>query len=128
MLSTRNVFPVSYHKVFEDLCKQYGKLLQHQSDRDLPRTNFNTKYMSITRKNGHEMAGLLIVYLLVFSSNEGTNNLDVMLGNDRCSAFIHVFELLLLLENYCKQEEHTPKNLQISKKGLPYVMNTIKKQ
>ena len=62
-LGNHNVFSKSYEDIFENLCKKYGKILQHQSDRNLPRTYFNTRYMTITRKNGHEMAGLILAFL-----------------------------------------------------------------
>ena len=58
-LGQYNVFSKGYEDCFEKLCKKYGKMLQHQSDRNLPRTFFNTRYMTITRKNGHEMADLI---------------------------------------------------------------------
>jgi hypothetical protein len=62
-----NVFSDSYISKFELWCKQYGKNLQHQSDRTLPRTHYNsTKYTNLAKKSGHEMAGLLLVYLTVF--------------------------------------------------------------
>jgi hypothetical protein len=125
-LSTRKVFSDAYRSRFESLCKKYGKILSHQSDRNLPRTYFNTEYTTITRKNGHEMAGLIIVFLLVMLSDEGTNSLDTQLGADRCSAYIHTLELLLQLENFCKLKEHTVKNLKTMKKGMPYIMDELK--
>jgi Plavaka transposase len=125
-LGSHNVFSKSYEVHFENLCKKYGKILQHQSDRSLPRTYFNSKYMSVTRKNGHEMAGMLLVYLVIFSSTEGLSKIDVELGNDRCAAYIHVFELLLMLESFCKQETHVRKDVLIAKNGISLVMNTIK--
>ncbi len=126
-LGRLNVFSAVYESRFESLCKQYGKMLQHQSDRTLPRTSFNTKYMTITRKNGHEtMAGLILVFLMIFASSEGQNTLDTELGNERCAAYIHVMELLLMMESFCKQENHSKTDLQIAKNGIPLVMNTIK--
>ncbi len=82
--------------------------------------------MTVTRKNGHEMAGLILVYLMIFSSTEGIAKIDKELGTDRCGAYIHVFELLLMMESFCKQEVHYKNQLIISKKGIPLVMNTIK--
>ncbi len=105
-LGNHNVFSKKYEDTFEKLCKKYGKMLQHQSDRNIPRTFFNSRYMTITRKNGHEMAGLILVYLMIFSSSEGKEKIDNELGKDRCGAFIHVFELLLMMESFCKQEVH----------------------
>lgn len=125
-LGQYNVFSKGYEEKFENLCKKYGKLLQHQSDRNLPRTYFNSRYMATTRKNGHEMAGLILVYLIIFSSTEGIERIDQELGPDRCGAYIHVFELLLMMESFCKQEVHYKNQLLIAQEGIPLVMNTIK--
>ena len=48
--SRNYVFPQSYCANFEGICKKYGALLQHQSNRELPRTNFNSSYLSIAKK------------------------------------------------------------------------------
>lgn len=126
ILSSHNVFSDSYSNRFESICRQYGRMLQHQSDRNLPRTYFNSKYLSITKKNGHEMAGLILVCLIIFLSDEGQYNMDKQIGANRCTAFIHVFELLLQLESFCKQESHSKNDLKIFEEGLPHVMYTIK--
>jgi hypothetical protein len=72
------------------------------------------------------MSGLILVYLIVFCSEEGMENLDKQFGEERCSAYVHLFELLLLLENFCKQDQHEPMGLKIMKAGMPYIMDTIK--
>ena len=74
--------------------------MMHQSDRSLPRTHFHSNYMSVTRKNASEMSGILLVYLMVFNSNEGESNIDAQLGAGRTAKFIHLFELMLMLENF----------------------------
>jgi hypothetical protein len=107
-------------------CKQYGKNLQHQSDRTLPRTHYNsTKYTNLAKKSGHEMAGLLLVYLTVFMTDEGYV-LDKLINNDRCGAYVHLLELLLMLESLCKQESIARNDLYWIKLGMPYIMETIK--
>jgi hypothetical protein len=72
------------------------------------------------------MGGLLIVFLMVFCSEEGGTTIDKQLETDRTSAFIHVFELLLLLENFCKQEEHLRKDVMVFQTFMPTYMVTIK--
>jgi hypothetical protein len=81
-LTGNKVFPDHYIEKFNSLCQRYGKFLSRQSDRNLPRTNFFTDYTRITRKNGHEMAGLLIVYIMVMTSFEG-EYLDQTLGQEQ---------------------------------------------
>jgi hypothetical protein len=126
--SSFRVFSKEYLVTFESLCQYYGKVLQHQSDRGIPRTYFYSKYNSVAKKNGHEMAGILIVFLIVFSSIEGTLVLDKEMGEERCSAFIHVFELLLMLELFCKTESHKKSDIRFMKKSFPTLLNTMKKQ
>ena len=55
------------------------------------------------KKNCHEIAGLLIVYIMAMTSFEG-EYLDQMLGKDQCSALIHVIECNLLMEEFCKSQ------------------------
>lgn len=124
-ISTHWCFPDTYKGKFEDMCVFYGALLNHQSDRSIPRTKFNTKYMAVTKKNGHEMAGLIIVFLVVLSSAEGLY-LDPILGTNRCAAFIQCLELLLMLENFCKADYHEKKDLLLIKRMMPVVLETIK--
>jgi hypothetical protein len=63
---------------------------------------------------------------MMFSSSEGKEVLDQQFGQDRTSAFIHVFELLLMLENFCKTSIHKLSSIKTIKKGMPKVLNTIK--
>ena len=124
-ISTHWCFPDSYKGKFEDMCVFYGAILNHQSDRSLPRTKFNSKYMAVTKKNGHEMAGLIIVFLVVLNSDEG-KNLDNVLGPGRCGAFIQCLELLLMLEDFCKTDTHKKNDLKLIKEIMPVVLETIK--
>jgi Plavaka transposase len=126
ILSSHNVFSEKYSNRFETICQQYGKMLQHQSDRNLPRTYFHSKYLAVTKKNGHEMAGLILVFLIIFLTDEGQHYLDREIGPQRCAAFIHVFELLLMLESFCKQDFHKKRDLKVFQESIPHVMYTIK--
>lgn len=125
-LSTHWCFPKAYQGKFEYMCVFYGTILNHQSDRNLPRTKFSTEYMKTTKKNGHEMAGLLIVFLVVLCSNEGAVYLDESLGEKRCGAFIQCLELLLMLEIFCKTDVHLKSDLNFIKEMMPVVLVTIK--
>ena len=124
--SSKNVFSQNYSKHFDDLAKQYGLYLSHQSDRDLPRTHINTNYTTITRKNANEMAGILITILIVLTTDEGTNNLDKIMAGLQTAKFIQLFEILLLLENFCASPEHKIMIINKFKKFVPYILNTYK--
>jgi hypothetical protein len=71
------------------------------------------------------MAGLLLVFLTVFMTDEG-DTLDKLLDDDRCGAYVHVMELLLMLESLCKQEILKKNDVHWIKAGMPYIMETIK--
>lgn len=72
------------------------------------------------------MAGLLIVYLLLFASDEGNDVLSQKLGKNRLADFIHCFELMLLLENFCKLEQHDKGDLNIMRTGIPAILDFYK--
>ena len=119
------LFSESYAKRFDSLSKQYGKLLSWQSDRDLPRTYFNSNYTLITRKNANEMVGLLIVYLIMFASEEGLN-IDKELGEKTTAEYIHLIELMLMMDNFCKFNEHKRCNVILFRKFVPRILEKFK--
>jgi hypothetical protein len=126
-LSTRNVFTQHYSKHFDELTKKYGFYLSHSSDRDLPRTHINTNYTTTTRKNANEMSGVLIAILMVFCTDEGSDKLDDALANIVAANFIHLFELLLMLETFCSEPEHKISDIKKFKQFVPFILNTYKR-
>jgi hypothetical protein len=124
--SNKNVFTQNYSKHFDELCKRYGLLLSHQSDRELPRTHVNTNYTTTTRKNANEMSGILLTILIVFITDEGTNTLDEIMAGIEAAKFIQLFELLLMLENFCSTKEHKISDVKKFKKFVPFILNTYK--
>ena len=125
--SNKNVFTQNYSKHFDEITKKYGFYLSHQSDRELPRTHINTNYTTITRKNANEMSGILIAILIIFLTDEGTDKLDDTMAGVQAANFIHLFELLLMLENFCSSPEHKITDVKKFKKFVPFILNTYKK-
>jgi hypothetical protein len=126
ILSNRCAFPESYCAGFDTLCRVYGKLLMHQSDRSLSRTHFHSSYVSTARKNANEMSGILLVYLMVFNSSEGRGNIDRQLGEGRNGDFIQLIESMLMLENCCHADDLKSSNLKLLNRFMPYVLNMFK--
>lgn len=125
VLSNRSVFSLSYSKHIDKIAKEMGFLLMHQSDRNLPRTHFPGNYTSASLKTANEMSGVFIVLLMVFSSSEG-EVLDVKLGGKRSAQYIRIFEVMLMLEHFCKNEVHTRKDIKLFQKILKTIMSTLK--
>ena len=120
------VFSPVYSKKFDKLVKKYGKMLSRQSDRDLPRTNVNTDIQSNAKKNGHEMSGILINLLIIFSSEEGTNELDTAMAEEQSTNIIHLIELLLMLEDFCLSDNHTKAEVYKFQDFLPMLLDKFK--
>ena len=122
----KNVFSKLYNKRFENLASKYGYYLSHQSDRDLPRTHLYSNYTTTTRKTANEMSGVLLVILIIFMTNEGETKLDQAMKDIQISKFIHLLELLLMLENFCLSAEHRVTDIKKFKKFIPFFLNTYK--
>jgi hypothetical protein len=126
VLSSKSAFSEKYCTRFDGICRTYGKMMMHQSDRSLQRTHFYSSYTSVTRKNASEMSGILLVYLMVFNSNEGDGKIDDQLGTGRTKNFIHLFELMLMFENFCTQDELSMPMVRTLNQCMPYILNTYK--
>jgi hypothetical protein len=72
------------------------------------------------------MSGILLVFLMVFNSSEGADKIDQQLGEGRTTQFIHLFELMLLLENFCNQDELSNTMVRTLHNFMPYILNTYK--
>jgi hypothetical protein len=126
ILSSRCAFSESYCRIFDKLSRHYGKLMMHQSDRDIPRTHFYSSYVTTARKNASEMSGILLVHLMVLNSSEGQIKIDEQLGTGRTANFIEVIELMLMLEAFCNQDEISTKNVRRLKFFMPFILDKYK--
>ena len=72
------------------------------------------------------MQGLLIVILIVLSSDEG-KSFDVSLGGNRCSAFVHGLELMVMMEQFVRSEKISKQENDIFGEGVEFIMETFKK-
>ena len=60
------------------------------------------------------------------TSDEGQNSLAIKFGEKRLASFIHCFEILLLLENFCKMEHHHQLDLSVMQTGIPAILEFVK--
>ena len=123
--STNKFFVGENGTEFEKICSIYGELLQHQSDRNLPRTKIFSNYLTEKKKTGQEMSGLLLVYVVVLASEYG-NNIEQFIGEKNRYNFLYCFEILLCIENLCKIESHNKDELNIINFNLKYILIQIR--
>ena len=93
-----------------NLCIMMGKILQRQSDHNVPRTNFSNGFSSGTNLMGHKIPGCLLVLLLVLycdnflavfpNPKNGAEREEFLFRNED-----HRTDWKLLLESYLKMEK-----------------------
>jgi hypothetical protein len=70
-LSQNAIFTDAVKAVVDRYAKAYGRLLQHQSDRDLPRTFFPQGITHNSKKAASENLGVLVLLLVILCSSYG---------------------------------------------------------
>ena len=111
------------------LAKEYGKLFQHQSDRDLPKTNFG-KGIFQGKIMGKEYSGVLLVVAVILQSTLGRKLLkkvqnfkeDVLI--DDWSLLV---ETMLQWEAFLKLDEMEKNHVKRLEHKNRYLMFLIKK-
>ena len=132
----RNVFSDDVATIFEARAKATGKILQRQSDRNLPRTYFPqgilpSRYKQ--KKDGkkmaaHEQSGVLIVSLFcMFNYGFLHHHLNKKLSFKRHANWISVLEKMLLFENLLKAEYMSKQQQTLLKNYIPLLMDLIKR-
>ena len=115
-LSTRNVFNEKQCAAIDKKARFIGKQLQHQSDRNLPRTYFDSGITSHKKKNGHEEQGVILVWMFVLLSDARESFITLYGGNElgesRLNNWLYVCERIIMVEELIKASE-IDKNLII---------------
>ena len=126
LLTAHGCFSPKVCKEFDKIAKIYGRYLQHQSDHNIPRTYFPQGITNNTKKNGHEMQGVLLLCIIIFCTAWGELNLEPnkLLGEERFSAYLHLFEVLVMYENYMKNSVYPKQQVRQLKQYLPKLMAT----
>ena len=130
-VSTRNVFNPKEKDRFDNLARQYGKLLSQQADRDLPRTFFPSGITGEKKKNGHEMQGMVLNILCIFLSSENKNFLHLFggdgIGDDRLGYWILLLERFIMVEEFLKQSKFNKKDVKSFKRWFPHFLTLFKR-
>ena len=122
-----NVFDDFVCDQMDERCKEYGRLLQKQSDRDLPRTYFSAGIASKTKKNGHEMQGVIILILVFLVSSQFDSLLENKFDLERLGDLIHMLEFLIMFEEFMKQKSFLRSDVFKVRKFVPKFLDLFKK-
>jgi hypothetical protein len=135
-LTKNSVFTNKVKQKFDNLSKMYGRLLQHQSDREFCRAYFSSGITSNCQKRGHEQRSILLLCLIIFVSQHG-QSFDSVLdgpvtksgnvagseageGGNRMSAFIELLCLLLYMDHFLSNKESiSKKEISLYNKYVP---------
>ena len=110
---------------FDQVACRYGGLLHRQSDRNFPRTKFNS-VLSTTMKEGKDFAGMLVCILVATLSNSG-NYFPKKIDPVAISNQIYFIELVIGMEEYLKHGGIARSDLNILEKMMIHFLNEINK-
>jgi len=102
--------------------RKYGRVLQHQSDRDLPRCSFSQSITTLSKLCAHEVQGIMIVLLIILCSYGG-QEIEKRMGGDRHASYISLLEKLLMLEQFLKQDEFKRADVLKVKQYMPLLLD-----
>jgi len=125
--STQSVLGGELTKLVDAWAKTYGRCLQHQSARDLPRCHFYQDLSTMKKFNGHEVQGILLDLLLILCSAGGAAKIEPKLTPNRHASYISLFEKLLLWEELLKSPTFDRKELHKVKQYVPMLMDLFKR-
>lgn len=119
----------SKQKLFDSLVKKISISCSHQSDRDVPRTNFQTGISSFTKITGNECSGVVLVVTMCLLCTDGKAIFESSgISIRRREKFIQLFEHLLMFEEWmCKETGFDNQNeLSIARDTTFHLLNEIK--
>jgi hypothetical protein len=112
-----HVFAPKMVRMVEHIFIYYGRMLTHQSDRDIYRTYFPQGLTKVTKINAHEQPGTLLDILLMLSSKFGRYWFDSpeegqvdskknqgLMGPQRLADQLFMAEEMLLLDELCRKD------------------------
>ena len=128
-LSSLLVFNKSECDKLNTMASYYGKQLSHQSDRNLPRAKFSD-LSSERKKNGHEYQGVLLNILVIMVSSHSEYLKQRFggepIGRKRWSSWVLLFERLIMVEEFLKQESFVLDSVSMFKRWFPALLQLYK--
>ena len=85
-----------------------GTILKYQSNRDLPPMPHSKGITNTSKTTSSEKQGLLLLYLIIFCTTHGQKVISKRFGAMKMAYIIEVIELVLCLEELCKDTRGIP--------------------
>ena len=85
-----------------------GTILKYQSNRDLPPMPHAKGITNTSKTTSSEKQGLLLLYLIIFCTTHGQKVISKRFGEMKMAYIIEVIELVLCLEELCKDTRGIP--------------------
>ena len=103
------------HSLMDSWAKRVGRNLQHQSDKNLPRTYYPNGISGSNKLNGHEYVGVLLVIFILLKM-EGPKNtlLEYGVNLDMIEGWASIFEICLCWRKWLQRDEISKKELKQS--------------
>ena len=121
ILNSQGLFRTPFTETYERYAKLFGLSLQHQSDRDWPRSHFpqgvvpkaSTKQKkgdknaatTTGKKNAAEIQGVALIHILILTSTFGQEVISELISADVLANWIGNFELLVCLGEFFKKTD-----------------------
>ncbi len=138
--SSRNVFSKKAKGRVDDLAKKLHKYLRWQSDKDLPRTSFPSGITNLSKMQGNERSGVLLILLIVLVMDHWAfysqrrkgavkpndpGYFEDAFGTTRNANIIKSIYLLLTFEAHMKMRKVSVKSLQYIRPFIPIFLDQI---
>ena len=103
-LTEEELLPQAQFK-FDKLVKKISTACSHQSDRDVPRTNFQSGVSSFSKITGNECSGVVLIVTMCMLCTDGQKILEsCYVSISRQKQYVQLFEHLLMFEQWmCKE-------------------------
>jgi len=114
-------------KEMETIAQSYGAMLSRQSDRDFPRVKFTSAFLSATKKEGKDYAGILLGLVVALVSGLGKETLctKAHITTQSINSLIYTIELILFMEEFWKKGKIMKRQLGSLKKMIDHFVTQI---
>ena len=138
-LSKHRVFNTDAKHRVDETVKKLHQHLKWQSDRALPRLNFPNGITTLTKMQGNERTGVVLLLLIVFVMDywaewrcdgdkippKEPGYLVTSLGKRRVANIIKTLALMLAFESWLRLDKIPKKDVEIASEFMPYFSDQV---